>query len=140
MAGKIILKANGKAIAALTKAVMGRAIVNGEIYGNIKINKPVPIINGDAASVRKLTISIVCEVIGNLCDTRTISPDIEIAIPIEIIDETIATNIELNAAIQTVLGKLNIGIMPRMKIDNNGKNRNKHTKVKIKISNNRYRK
>ena len=74
---------------------------------------------------------------GNFCEIRTISPDIESAIPIEMKEETIATVVELNAAIHTVLGKLKMGIMPRMIIENNGKNRNKHTKVNIKISNNR---
>jgi len=137
MAGKIILREKGNAIAALTRAVIGRAIINGDMYGKIKINNPVPMINGDAASVRKLTISIDCDVMENFCEIRTISPDIESAIPIEMKEETIATVVELNAAIHTVLGKLKMGIMPLMIIENNGKNRNKHTKVSIKISNNR---
>ena len=50
-------------MAAFTSAVTGKAIVNGEIKGNVITKRPVPITNGDAARVKKLTISIACEVV-----------------------------------------------------------------------------
>ena len=134
IAGRIIRKEKGKDIAAFTSAVIGRAIVKGEIKGNVNINRPVPITRGEEARIRKLIISIAFDIIGSLYDILIINIDIEIAIPTDKNAEITATTIEFKAAIQTNAGRVNNGTAPRIIIDNNGKNKNKQTIIRTSIS------
>ena len=107
-------KAKGRAIAAFTKAVTGRANVVGFAKGRIKMNRPVPITSGDAAKpkmplsstspYRPLATAVA---IGKASKSRTAVL-------------AAATRTEISAARKTIAGMSNNPAAPEITTDAKG--------------------
>ena len=115
----------------LTAIVRGSASANGLKYGLSRMNSPVPITNGDAASVRKPTDSTAVAV---CFESEAISAASAVADVVVIKAAGIAIDTDFQRAGQTCVGKDRSGCRPLRRIEISGANRKNATNSRSTLS------
>ena len=134
MAGSMMRMAKGSAIIAFTRAVIGRASLNGLINGKIMMNRPVPMTKGEATSDRKLMPSIRYAARRARFVRRTINDERIKVRPMHIVADVREITVELMLAEITLAGSFGRCWMPLSRIAANGINRKRPVRINRVIS------
>ena len=129
MAGRMMRMANGRAMIALTKVVIGKASLKGSIKGKIMMSSPVPMTKGEATKDRKLMPSISCAMRGVCFVIRIINDEMVRARLMHIVAEVREIIMELRVAGITLEGNLGRCPIPLNRITIKGGNRNRLASV-----------